>query len=71
MAPTGRRLGLLAKLRSRTVLALGQTINPVVEKDVIDVEVAANGVHEVIAANRKRVAVAGDHPNAQIRDSRT
>ena len=66
-----RRFGLLAKLRSRTVLAFRQTIDAVVEEDVVDVEVAADGVHEMVAADRKRVAVAGDHPDAQLRDSRT
>ena len=60
-----RRLGLLAKLRGRAVLAFGQTINAVVEENVVDVEVAANRMHEVVAADRERVAVAGDHPDAQ------
>src|SRR6185503_5558528 len=39
----------------------------VVEKNVIQIEIASNSVNEVIAADRERIAVAGDDPNAEIR----
>jgi hypothetical protein len=45
----------LAENGSRTVLALGQTIDAVVKENVVDVEVAPQGVHEVIAANRQSI----------------
>src|SRR6266545_584147 len=45
------RFCFLAKLRGRAVLAFGQTINAIIEKYVVDVEVAANRMHEMVAAN--------------------
>ena len=62
----GRRLRLLTKLRSRTVLTFRQTVDAVVEKNVVDVEVAPNCVNEVVAADRKCVTIAGDHPHTQV-----
>ncbi len=46
-----RGLGLLAELAGRAVLPLRQAVDAVVEEDVVDVEVAADGVHEVVAAD--------------------
>ena len=43
-----------------------ETVDTVVEEDVIDVEVAADRVDKMIAADREGVAVAGDHPHAQF-----
>src|SRR5213078_4577299 len=63
----GRGLGLLAQLGSGTVLTLGQSINAIVEEDVIDVEVAPDGMNKMIAANRQGIPVARDHPNTQVR----
>ena len=61
-----RALGLLAQRAGRRVLALGQAVNVVVEQDDVQVEVAANGVHQVVAADRQAVAVAGDDPHLQV-----
>ena len=59
-------LGHLAQGRSRRILPLGQPINPVVEQQDVDVEIAPDGVHQVVAADRQRVAVARDHPHRQV-----
>src|SRR6266513_1061979 len=56
----------LGKNRSWAVLGLRQTINAVIEKNVIDVQVAPQHMHEVIAADRKRIAIAGDYPDTQF-----
>ena len=61
-----RRLGDLADLRGRRILALGQPVDPVVEQQDRDVDVAAQRVDQVVAADRQRVAVAGDHPHRQV-----
>src|SRR5215212_5848279 len=63
----GSRLRLFTKLGSWTVLALRQTVDTVIEEDVVDVEIAPDSMDEMVAANRQCVAVAGDHPNAEIR----
>ncbi len=63
----GRRaLGHLAQRRGGRILPLGQAVNAVVEQHDVDVEVAADAVHQVIAADRQPVAVAGDDPHRQI-----
>ena len=62
-----RRLGDLAHLRGRRVLALGQAVDLVVEQQDGDVHVAAQGVDQVVAADRQRVAVAGDDPDVEVR----
>ena len=64
--PNGRRLGDLALLRGRRVLALGQPVDLVVEEQDGDVDVAAQGVDEVVAADRQGVAVAGDDPHVEV-----
>ena len=61
-----RALGHLPQGRSRRVLPLGQSINPVVEQQDVDVEIPPDGVHQVVAADRQGVAVAGDHPHRQV-----
>ena len=61
-----RRLGDLADLGGRRVLALGQAVDLVVEHEDRELHVAAQGVDEVIAADRERVAVAGHHPDVEI-----
>ena len=48
------------------VLALGQAVDLVVEQQHLDVHVAAQGVDEVVAADREAVAVAGDDPHLQV-----
>jgi hypothetical protein len=65
-----RRLGDLAELGRRRVLALGQPVDPVVEQQDLQVHVAAQRVDQVVAADRQRVAVAGDDPDRQVRPRR-
>ena len=65
-----RRLGDLAELGRGGVLALGQAVDPVVEQQDLEVDVAAQRVDQVVAADRQRVAVTGDHPHRQVRPRR-
>ncbi len=64
--PHGGRLGDLADLGGGAVLALGEAVDAVVEQQDLEVDVAAQGVDEVVAADGQRVAVAGDDPHAQV-----
>ena len=66
IAPIGVLLVILAQRRRGRVLALGQAVDPVVEQDDLEIEVAADGVHQVVAADRQAVAVAGDDPDLQV-----
>ena len=66
-APSGRRLGLHADLGRGRVLALGEPVDLVVEEQDLQIHVAAQHVDEVIAADRQRVAVAGDDPDRELR----
>ena len=66
-----RRLGDLADLRGRRVLALGQAVDAVVEEQDVDVDVAAQHVDQVVAADARAVAVAGDHPHRRARAAST
>ena len=66
-----RALGHLAQRRRRRVLALGQAVDPVVEQHDVQVQVAADGVHQVVAADRQPVAVAGDDPHRADRAAPT
>ena len=50
----------------RRILALGQAVDLVVEQQDLAIEVAAQDVHRVVAADRQRVAVAGDDPHVQF-----
>src|SRR3546814_5143962 len=50
-----------------TVLALGQAINLIVEKQDLAIEIAAQHMHGVVAADGQCVAVAGDDPHVQFR----
>jgi hypothetical protein len=47
-------------------LALGQAVDPVVEEQDFDIEVPANGMEKMIAADAQPVAVTGDDPDGQI-----
>ncbi len=51
-------------------MAFGQAVDPVVEQHDVDVEITTQHMDEVIAADRQRVAVAGDHPYHQVRSRR-
>ena len=64
--PGGGRLGHLADLGGGGVLALGEAVDPVVEQQDRQVHVAAQRVDQVVAADRERVPVAGDHPDVQV-----
>ena len=61
------RFCFLAHFGRRRKLALRQTVNSVVEHEYFQTDVAAQHVDRVIAADRKRIAVARHHPNFQIR----
>ncbi len=61
-----RTLCFVARQRRGRVLAFGQAVDTVVEKDDFDVRVAAQRMKQVVAADRERVPVASDHPDAQI-----
>jgi len=61
------RAGALADRAGRRILTLGQAVDLVVEQDDLQVDVAADHVHQVVAADRKPVAVTGDHPHLQVR----
>jgi hypothetical protein len=50
----------------RRILALRKAIDLVVEKQDLAIEVAAQDVHRVVAADRQRVAVAGDDPHVEV-----
>ena len=55
-----------ADAAGRRILALGQAVDLIVEQQDLAVEVAAQHVHRVIAADRQRVAVAGDDPHVEL-----
>ena len=62
-------LGDLAHLRRRRVLALGEPVDAVVEQQDGEVDVAPQGVDQVVATDRQAIAVAGDHPHVEIGSS--
>src|ERR1044072_4266694 len=62
-----RRFRLLPELTRRRILPLRHTVAAVVEEDDIEVEVAPERVHEVVAADGETVAVARHDPHAQLR----
>src|SRR6266850_8430667 len=62
----GRRLRPLAEFGRGTVLALRQTIDPVIKKDVVNVKIPPDGVHKMIAANGEGITVACNDPDAEI-----
>jgi hypothetical protein len=62
--------GVLRPLADRAggrCYAFGEAVDLVVEHDDLEVDVAADHMQEVIAADRQRIAVAGDDPDLQIR----
>ncbi len=62
-----RRLRHLADLARRRVLALRQTVDLVVEEQDLERHVPPQRVNQVVPADRERVTVAGDDPDAEIR----
>ena len=57
-----RSLGDGAELRGRRILPFGQTINLVVEKDDVDVDIAPDGVDEMVASDSQGIAVTAGLP---------
>ena len=65
----GSRLGHFVELGSRRVLPFGQAVNPVVEEQHFDADIAAQHVNGVVAADGQCVAVTRGHPNFEFRVS--
>ena len=61
-----RRARPLPARARRRVLPLRQPVDLVVEEEDRDVHVAPQGVDEVVAADRERVAVSGDDPDGEV-----
>src|SRR5438477_8952834 len=55
-----------ATARRRRVLALGQSVDLVVEQNDVEVDVAAQHVQHVVAADGQAVAIARHHPYVEI-----
>jgi hypothetical protein len=53
----------LADLRGRRVLALREAVDPVVEEQDLEVDVAAQRVDQVVAADGEAIAVTRDDPH--------
>ena len=63
----GGGLGDGAAVGGGGVLALGESVDLVVEQHYVYVDIAAHGVDEVVAADGQRVAVARGDPDAEAR----
>ena len=61
-----RALGDLPHRRGGRVLAFGQAVDAIVEQHEVEVHIAPDGVHQVVTADRQRIAVARDDPYAQV-----
>ncbi len=61
-----RGLGVFADLGGGGVLAFGKTVDLVVEKNDVDVEVSPERVNQVVAPDGKGVAITGDDPHAEL-----
>ena len=62
----GRRRGR-ADAAGRRVLAFGQAVDLVVEQQDLAIEVAAQDVHRVVAADRHAIAIARHQPDIEFR----
>ena len=62
----GRGLGDFTQLRGGGVLALREAVDLVVEEDEIQIDIATNGVDEVVTTDGQRVAVARSHPDREV-----
>ncbi len=60
------RLRFLSKFGSGRILSLGQTVNAVVEHQDLDADVPAESVNSMVAADGKRIAVAGRDPDFKL-----
>src|SRR5690606_17936745 len=56
-----------ADAAGRRVLPLGEAVDLVVEQHDLHVHVTAQHVHQVVAADRQAIAVAGDQPDVEFR----
>jgi hypothetical protein len=65
-APHRRRPRDLALATGRRVLPFGQSVDPVVEEQDLHVDVAAQRMDQVVAADRERVAVARHDPHREV-----
>ena len=65
--PHGRGIGARARRRRGRVLALGEAVNRIVEEKDVEIDIAAQHMKQVIAANGQAVAIARDHPHLQVR----
>src|ERR1700733_4358745 len=66
----GRRLGFFVHFGGRRVLAFREAVNLIVEQQNFQADVAAQHVNGVIAADGKRVTVAGGNPHFEVRANR-
>jgi hypothetical protein len=64
--PHGGTLGDLPLDARRRVLPLGQTVDSVIEQHDIQIDVSAEQVNEVVAADAECIAVARDDPDTQV-----
>lgn len=53
--------------RRRRVLAFGQSVDAVVEHHDVEIDVASNAMHQVIASDAQRIAVTRDYKNREVR----
>src|SRR5690606_33979772 len=61
-----RRRAVGSYTRCRRILPLGQAVYLVVEQHDLAIQVTPQQVHRMVAANGKRIAVAGDDPYIEI-----
>ena len=55
-----------ATFGSRGVLSFGQTINFIVEKNYVQVDITTYGMDKMVTTDSQTVAVAGDQPDTQV-----
>ena len=68
--PIRRALGYETTVRCRGVLSLRQTIDLIVEKNDIQVDITTDSVDKMITADSQAVAITRNQPYAQVRASR-
>ena len=64
--PLRRGLRPQPDLRGWRVLAFGEAVDAVVEQQDLQVEIAADDVEQVVAADRQAVAIAGHNPHRKL-----
>ena len=48
-------------------MPIGEAVDAVVEEKDLDIDIAAQGVQQMVAANRKGVTIPGGHPYGKLR----